>query len=409
MSANAATPVLTSEQLRDPKAPHNKALSKAKIQIMSKTDSVFFTTLCFSLKHVWDTAIPTAATDGLQIRYNPNFFMSLNVQEQVFLMIHEAMHCAYLHMLRRGGRDPKKWNYACDFVINAQLIERGYKMPNGGLYDPKYAGMSADQVYNVLPTPPQSQGGFAMMDLDESGQGGPGKPDQPGQGQGEGVTVKGSGKTPAEIQREIEDILVRAQLQAKMAGNSPGAIPGDIQIFLNKLLDPKLPWNRILAKYLNKYSKNDYSWKKPSRRFFPTHYLPSLYSEFLMDLAFAVDTSGSVSDKDFHRFISEVNGVMRMMKPEKLTLIQFDTEIKSVDQVKSLNDLANVKFTGRGGTDVSPVIEWANKNKPQVLLIFTDGEFGIPSFDCKSDLVWLIHNNPRFTYPQGKVIHYEIE
>ena len=159
---------------------------------------------------------------------------------------------------------------------------------------------------------------------------------------------------------------------------------------------------------MNKYAKNDYSWRKPSRRYFPQHYLPSLYSESLMDLCFAVDTSGSVSDKDFNRFISEVSGVFKMMKPEKLTLIQFDTEIKSVDHIKSLNDLQRVKFTGRGGTDVTDVLKWANTNKPQVLLIFTDGEFHNPGIETKSDLVWLIHDNTHFRYNMGKVIFYDI-
>ena len=54
-----------------------KALDKAKVALMSKPDSVFFTTVCFSLKHVWDDSIPTAQTNGLEIRYNPEFFMQL--------------------------------------------------------------------------------------------------------------------------------------------------------------------------------------------------------------------------------------------------------------------------------------------------------------------------------------------
>ena len=65
-----------------------QALNKAKIRLMSTPDSAFFTTVCFSLKHIWDESIPTAATNGKEIRFNPDFFMSLNTDEQVFLLLH---------------------------------------------------------------------------------------------------------------------------------------------------------------------------------------------------------------------------------------------------------------------------------------------------------------------------------
>ena len=127
-----------------------------------------------------------------------------------------------------------------------------------------------------------------------------------------------------------------------------------------------------------------------------------------MDIAIAVDASGSVSDDDFKVFVSETNGILRMMKPDKLTLIQFDSKIKSVDKIGSIQDLMNVQFFGRGGTRIEPVMEWAKENKPKLLLVFTDGEFNFYNTDYKTNTVFLIHNNPRFKSPYGKVIHYEI-
>jgi len=127
-----------------------------------------------------------------------------------------------------------------------------------------------------------------------------------------------------------------------------------------------------------------------------------------MDIAIAVDASGSVSDDDFKVFVSETNGILKMMKPDKITLIQFDRGIKSVDQVRNISDLMNVKFVGRGGTSIEPVMEWAEENKPKLLLIFTDGEFNFYHQNYKTNTVFLIHNNQRFKSPYGKVIHYEI-
>ena len=359
-----------------------KAYDKAKIGLMAKPDTTFFTTIVFSLKLIWDRCIPTAATDGSSIRMNPDFFMSLLPDERIFLIVHEAMHVALLHMLRLADREHRKWNKACDHYINLMLIERGFKMPQNGLADSKYKGLSSDEIYALLPDPPPDDS--FTLDLEPN------------------VAPVDS------ITQDIQDILIRAAMQSKMHGDAPGSIPGDIEIFLNKLLNPKLPWQRILQKYIQNLSKHDYSWRKPNRRFFPNHYLPSMFSEKLMDIAIAIDSSGSVSDDDFKVFVSETHGILKMMKPDKITLIQFDKVIKSVDNIGSIRDLMNVKFIGRGGTRIEPVMEWAKENQPKLLLVFTDGEFNFYNTGYKTNTVFLIHNNPRFESPYGKVINYEI-
>jgi predicted metal-dependent peptidase len=100
---------------------------------------------------------------------------------------------------------------------------------------------------------------------------------------------------------------------------------------------------------------------------------------------------------------------MRMMKPKQILFGQFDTEIKSVEKINDLRDMSKIQFTGRGGTCIEPVIEWANKNKPQLLMVFSDGDFNFPEVQTKVPTIWLVYNNPNFTAPFGKVIHYEIQ
>lgn len=364
-----------------PTNDHIEALSKAKILLMSKPNSVFFVTLCFSLKHKFSEEIPTACTDGKEILFNPGFFMELTPEERVFLLLHETMHAAYLHMLRLAGKNLKRWNIACDHVINLQLIERGYKMPQGGYADRQYIGMSAEEVEALLPE-----------NIEEPFE----------------IDLKQFTGPANEIEGDIQDALVRASIQSKMSDDAPGTIPGEIQIFLDRLLNPKLPAKKILQKYFSSFAKTDYSFRRPNKRFAPKHYLPTLHGTKLCDLVFAVDTSGSVTDEEFLRFISEISGILRMLKPDKITLIQFDTEIKSVDIIKNVSDLMRVSFTGRGGTEIGEVVEWINTNKPQVTLIFTDGHFRFRSYETRHDVVWLIHGHPNFNAQFGKVIHYEV-
>lgn len=362
--------------------PHEQALSKAKIRLMARPDTVFFTTLCFNLKHEFSEKVATAATNGDSIFYNPQFFLDLNEDERVFLLVHETMHVALLHMMRRNDRSPNKWNRAADHVINLMLKERGFIMPKNVLADPSFKGMTTEEVYNLLPDddkpPPMEDLLDAIGDLQK-------------------------------MEENIQDKIIQAAIQSKAAGDKPGSIPGEIEIFLQKLLKPKLPWNVILRKYFQQLAKIDYSWMKPNRRFMPEHYMPSLQGHSLINITVAIDTSGSVSDEEFQQMVSDVASILKMQKPEKITFIQFDTAIKSITEVKSMKELMGVKFTGRGGTHIDPVLEWVEKNKPQVALVFSDGYFSWPDRKTKSNYVWLTHNNEGFTAPFGKTIHYEIK
>ncbi len=362
-------------------AAHEIALDKAKVRLLSRADSAFFATLCFSLKHRFDESNPTASTDGRTIWFGIEFWMSLDTDEQLFLLLHETLHCAYMHMLRRGDRDPRRWNAAADYVINLQLVDRGFKMPSMGLLERRYANMSVEQVYDKLPTQLPME---IMMDL------------LPGEGD------------PGALTEEIQNIVMRAAMASKAAGDKPGSIPNEIEIALEKFLNPKLPWHRILAQHFRAYAKNDYSWRRPNRRFFPQHYLPSMYSEALEDLVIVLDSSGSVRDKDFNVFVSEVASILRFQKPKKITLIQHDWKIKSIDVVSSVEELRKISFTGRGGTSIYEVEQWIMANKPQLTLFFTDGYFAQHEQKVPTDAIWLIHNNPKFAHPYGKIIHYEI-
>jgi predicted metal-dependent peptidase len=210
------------------------------------------------------------------------------------------------------------------------------------------------------------------------------------------------------LQQQIENILVKAHTQARMSGLGSNNIPGELEIFIQKLLTPKLPWYTILNKYVSQIVKDDYSYRRPNRRYIPDYYLPTLYSEAIGDITIAIDISGSVRESEFTQFISEVTHVMKRIKPKELTLILFDTKIKSINKIKSLADLAKVKFVGRGGTSIEELITELNRTKPVVSIVLTDGDFRIPSTEVKSPLIWLIHNNPSFKIHYGKTVHYKI-
>lgn len=376
------------------------ALDRAKASLMLNRDAAFFTSVVFSMRHVFDDSIQTVCTNGLVCRYNPVFFLALPEKQRVFVIVHEAMHPAYLHMLRMGDRNHELWNDACDHTINLQLLGRGFEMPEWVLKDDRFKSLCAEQVYDILKR--ESWANPPCI--------------QPGMGQGRDRNrdlepPPASPEAQAKIEQEVKQILVRAQIRAKEEGEkAAGNIPAELQVMLDGILSPKLPWHRILSKYLHvMVGRNDYSMSRPNRRHLPEFYLPSLRSPSLDHVAAFVDISSSVTDADFHQQISEIAAIFKMMRPRKITLILFNTRIVSVHEVKSFKELMAVQFKGRGGTRIDECLEWINDKKPTLSLVLSDGGFSFPDgVVCASPVFWVIYDDEDFTPPFGRTVHYAI-
>ena len=131
--------------------PPHKRLVKARINLLIKQP--FFGTLARFMQLIEDEhlPIPSMATDGERIYYDPGFVMGRTFQDLVFIFAHEIGHCVLMHGLRINGRDEERWNIACDYVVNALLKASGFVMPKDALYDAKFEGMNAEEVYQKLP------------------------------------------------------------------------------------------------------------------------------------------------------------------------------------------------------------------------------------------------------------------
>jgi predicted metal-dependent peptidase len=363
----------------------DKALSKAKIALMSHPDCTFFTHCVLKLVHKWDHTIPTACTNGREIRYNPQFFMGLSPDERVGLILHETLHVVFMHMLRLGERDPGRWNAAADHVINLYILERGFKLPTGGLHDRQYKGMHTEQVYALLPEMPEFP-----MDLEPA----------PGDANSDPETAN------KQLQREIDDMLVSAVLAARKTGDKAGSIPGQVELYVDNLLNPKVPWHRILAAFFTRVVRTGRSFRRPNRRYLDSEIImPVRRSVGIAHGACATDISGSVSDREYHHYVSETASILRNVRPEYIDFLRFDTRITGCDRITDLEGLKKVKFTGRGGTRIEPILVWARENEPDWLVIFTDGHFNDLQTRPKCPVVWIIHSNPGWKAPFGKTIH----
>lgn len=143
----------------------------------------FFAALMMAMKWIEDPTCKTAWTDGKRVGWNPAYVARLTFKQVIGLIIHEIMHPVMKHHTRRGNRDPRLWNMACDYVINILIIQYGFELPPGILYDLKYKGLTAEEVYNLLKDEERAKQEKNKQEKEEEKDGGN---DEDGEESGEG-------------------------------------------------------------------------------------------------------------------------------------------------------------------------------------------------------------------------------
>lgn len=90
----------------------------------------FLFAMLYATPTVATTTIPTAATNGKALYFNPYYVNSLSLIGLRLLLMHEGFHCIFLHPTRIGHRNTRIWNIATDFVVNGismlDLKHRGF-------------------------------------------------------------------------------------------------------------------------------------------------------------------------------------------------------------------------------------------------------------------------------------------
>lgn len=103
-------------------------------------------------------------------------------------------------------------------------------------------------------------------------------------------------------------------------------------------------------------------------------------------ILFAVDTSGSMSNRELERGGALINATL---KHAEVDWVSFDTKV--YDVVKNLKRAQDTfQFKGRGGTDFQPIIDYVQEHKYDGVVIFTDGCAPAPTRPTKSKVLWLL-------------------
>ena len=399
----------------DPKLDRDvrEKLITARVGLLLRAS--FFGNLATRLKLVnADEWCGTAATDGRHFYYHSRFVNMLRPKEIEFLFGHEVLHCVYDHFGRRGDRDPQMWNIANDFCVNADLIEHrvGEKITTVPcLYDPKYKGMSSEEVYDDLMKNVKKISLSDLIDqLIDEHLDGEGDPDGDGDGDKEG---KGRPKLSEADKQAIRDEIKEAMLAAAATVDGAGNLPAGVKRLIQELTEPKMNWRELLRMQLESTLKSDYTWMRTGRKgWHMDAIMPGMKLEPMIDIAVAIDTSGSIGEAMLKDFLSEIQGIMDSFPAYRIHVFSFDTEVHNPAQYNSenLDSITEYKPGGGGGTDFTAIFNYlkAEEIEPKRLVVFTDGyPFGSWGDENYADTVWVLHGTTTIVPPWGQYAYYE--
>lgn len=404
---------------------------KARARLMRHPETCLYSGVMMMGQTSIDAGVPTAYTDGVNKRYGREFMENLTVEEVAGLDLHENLHVQLMHIPRHRDlirENHKLANVAMDYVVNAVIMNLKdktlCKLPEGGLYDPKFDGWSVRQVYDFLKTgrdagsgghgdPKRGAGdkGTPVLSKDSSG--------------GDQVTIDGKtysvepmdehdstsmeGKTVEDLKKLGEDIEEAARHGAMLAGRFGVKAPRQ----LTDMLAEKIDWKKEMAQFFVSTARGaeELSWRKFNRRRLADDWLtPSSEKEVMGEVVFACDTSGSIDAVALAEAAGELASLCELCKPEKVRVLWWDTSVHG-EQVfeENYDDLRRLlKPKGGGGTNVSCVSEYLSKKriKPQCVIVFTDGLVdGLDRWNVNAPTLWVVTLKRDFVCPpNGKLI-----
>lgn len=318
------------------------------------------TRVLLSTPTVPDDTCPTLYTNGLKIGYNQAYWATLAPQYRMGAWVHELLHIVLAHPLRRGNRDPKRWNIAADYELNPYVADAGYALHPSWLYDAQYVGMSAEEIYEILPKDNSQK---CQCRLDDQ------------------THEDGTPLTPQEIDER------RALADAIAAAIRWGQLPGSLARALDKLVTPRRSCAGIVASWLERIASDEETYAPPDRR---CHYLPGFEETEQGKIVVVVDTSGSIGEKELDIFASEALGVL--LQVGEIVVIAADAAVQNIAPATTKSEFlaALHDIKGGGGTDFRPALETASRMDNVCGAVYlTDGAGTYPA-RCALPVLWAL-------------------
>lgn len=368
-------------------------ISIARIQLVSAQP--FYGAVLQNCLFSWDERVGTAGVGvdnkgRVNLIISPKFWETLSEEHRVGLLMHEMLHLLMDHVSgasRGEGLDKNIANIAMDIAIN-QFIPSDL-LPLGALLPGKYdlaSGLSFEEYYLELlnrKNPPQDKSldnhSYTIGDNSE----GQGQSAGQGQGQESKGQSAGQGALSAEIQRAAVQAVIGNAIQSVGAGN----IPNHVKSILPdaNAINSKIRWTNFLRKYMGRYLSNEVqsTRNKPNRRL--GFQAQGTKRDDAPKAMFGFDESGSMSDSDLQSVANEARHILKALS-EKTEVVHFDTKIAHIEK---LSKITTITRHAQGGTDFTPLVEYANSKGVDLLVILSDGD-GPMRVKPNMPIIWIM-------------------
>lgn len=400
-------------------------IEAARFKLTQPEFAPYLSRVAFALRFVPAPGLGTLGVDSkLRLFYDPDIEGKWTIDELVGVMAHECHHVLrdHAHRMPPEGKSNRglahTWNLAGDAEINDDLVDSGIPMPKRttnpetkkeeGFVLPKDIpadnGLTAEEYYLLLKQKQEEEG---------NGNGNPEGEGNPAAGNCGGIADGDDDGTPGDASgvegvESAEGEIIRRQTAKDIQdyAKSRGSVPAGLKRWADETLDSKVPWQQELAAivrnaYAQAKGKVDYTYRKPNNRRMSGQggfVMPSLYQP-QPAIAFVVDTSGSMGQRELASGLAEINGVLKAQgASQNLTVLSVDAEVHKVKKVFSARQIESLP--GGGGTDMRVGIAEALRRKAEVIIVFTDGYTPWPADAPRVPvIVCLTHSGERSSIP----------
>lgn len=361
------------------------SIDKAKIALFKDKRHTFIMTILFGLELEANEELSGGmlSTDGYKIYLNEEYINTRDTEGLKADLIHETYHVLFNHIGSAKNKDKRRYNFACDYFINLLLDggDSGVTIDDTFILNDKYKDWALIDIYNDIKGEDIPKNYKADI-------------------------IEGRGDT-SKLDAHIKGLISKGKVTAEMR-NSFGNIDSRLQRYVNDVLEPKINWREVLIDYFSSYVKGDTSWRKPERRYLPDLYMPSNMALGMGKISLYIDCSGSIGNKEYSEFISEIQEIVSLLNPEETLIYNWGSSIDEPTAIDKYSPIIDqIELVDKGGTNINTVIDSINTNKPEISIVFSDGEFQEEYDNVDTDVLWVIKDNTEFESKFGTVIHYE--
>lgn len=334
-----------------------KRVTKIRSQLIMQRP--FFGFLALNLEPREGKGVHNMGTDGVHLNYDPNYVANATDDELKYRIAQQVLHCGFGDLWRRQGRDLGMWGRASDIVRCLQLTQDRFVIPIEELS----AALSicnlllgekipsVEAVYDILQSNSKDKRKGEISD-DHS------KWDKPPES-----SKKSDGKgNDANMAQAWKERMARSRQLARAQGKDASCIAECIDEELNELLEPKLDWKELLRNFIISSRRSDYRIIPPKRRnAWQELYLPYVFDE-RVELAFVVDTSGSMPAESVVEGLSELLSICSQFTSCVIHFYEADDNIQLYEVLDRGCDPEKVKVIRGRGAQTSGTLSRTSRN-----------------------------------------------